>query len=264
MASVPAIDLSSVGQVSIDDYGGESDLDGELWVTHDDEQLYLTATIQDETHYQEEVGQNIWRGDSIQFGIAPLRGDTFDEVNIALTPEGPQVYRTSQPVQTQSGYLEAATVDVVRDEAAETTTYEVAIPWDALRASPEHDAFRTAIIVNDNDGEGREGYIWWGADIGSSKNVDPFVTGQLVDASTGERPADGPVNTATPDDGATVATPTPSPAEMDETATTTPDDSDGATRETPTTTPATGPGLGILAAILGLLVALGAARRHGR
>jgi hypothetical protein len=175
------IAMADDGTVAVDDYGGSDDLDADVWLGWDDEHLYLVAAVKDDEHVQEETGRTTWRSDGLQFAVAPLGSENFSEINVALTPDGPQVYRQYQPSQENRGVLDGAGAAIDRDDAASTTTYEVSIPWAELRVSPENGAFRTGLIVNDDDGAGRKGYLWWGGDIGSTNDVATLTTAQLVD-----------------------------------------------------------------------------------
>jgi hypothetical protein len=162
--------------------------------------------------------------------------------------------------QNQRVLSDAAAIE--RD--GDTTTYEVAIPWDAIEASPDDGTVDVAIIVNDDDGSGREGYLWWGSDIGSSKDPATFQSLTLVEAGpTGEETATA------------AATPSPEPTEATEEGTATPTQTetpgDGGASPADTTTPAEpgettpgdGPGFTLVAALLAIVLAVSIRRyRH--
>lgn len=66
-----------------------------------------------------------------------------------------------------------------------TTSYELAIPWREL----SHDItqvkqgmkLKFSLLVNDNDGEGRRGWLEYNSGIGSSKDVNAFGDLYLMD-----------------------------------------------------------------------------------
>jgi hypothetical protein len=201
------IDLDASGSVQMDGHAGPSDLGGEVWLDWDAEYLYLSANITDDTHHQPATGLQVWRGDSIQLGVtgdAPGQAETYTEFNVGLTEDGPHVHRMTQPTKENGRPVTDAQASIMRVDDAGRTAYEVAIPWSALgegEAAP--DALSVSLIVNDNDGSGRRGYVAWGGDIGGNKDPATFRRAQLVtdstigtsgpanDAATGERTTTG-------------------------------------------------------------------------
>ena len=60
-----------------------------------------------------------------------------------------------------------------------TTIYEVGIPWEKIRfAKPGDGAFRFSILVNNNNGNGRLGWLEWGGGIGADKKPELY---QVID-----------------------------------------------------------------------------------
>lgn len=177
LTGVPAIDLAADGTVVMPSYGGAGDLSGDLWFTWDAEHLYLSARVHDDVAHQSETGANIWQGDSIQFAVTPGRPGEFAygyEYGVALTSSGPQVHRWST-LEGAAGPVPDVDVAVRRDEAAKDTVYELALPWSALAPSEAGDGMLSlSMLVNDNDGSGRKGYIEWGSGIGGSKDASLF------------------------------------------------------------------------------------------
>jgi hypothetical protein len=99
---------------------------------------------------------------------------------------GAGVYRVVQPTKSAAGQLTAATVEVRRRSADETTTYEVKIPWSALSADPDTEALGFSMLVNDNDGDGRTGWREWAGGIGENKDPAAFRRATLVTDGDGE------------------------------------------------------------------------------
>jgi len=183
LADVPAIDLSTATN-KVADYAGVSDLSGKAWFTYDDENLYLVASIVDD-HHAPVVGDpsNIWSGDSLQFGVAagsPGESTAWNEMGVAVTESGVDTYRwlaSSGGV----GPLPTTAAAGHRDEQQARTTYEVAVPWSALApAQPSDGLLSVALVVNENDGAGRRGWIAWGGGIASSKSAALFTAARLV------------------------------------------------------------------------------------
>lgn len=177
MTGVPGVDLAADGTVKMTGYKGASDLSGTAWFTHDQQNLYLTARIHDDVFSQTASGGDIWQGDSIQFSVGagtPGEQTAWSELGTALTPSGPQVWRWLAPAGQATGAVSGAQVHIVRDEAAHDTLYEVAVPWTDLSIDPAGRLVSVSMLVNDNDGAGRKGWIEWGGGIGGAKDSSLF------------------------------------------------------------------------------------------
>ena len=177
MTGVPGVDLAKDGTVKMTGYGGVSDLSGNVWFTYDQQNLYLTARIHDDVFAQPASGGDIWQGDSIQFSVGagtPGEQAAWSEMGTALTPAGPEVWRWLAPPGQATGALGDAQVHIVRDETSKDTLYEAAVPWKDLSIDPSGRLVSVSMLVNDNDGSGRKGWIEWGGGIGGSKDSSLF------------------------------------------------------------------------------------------
>ncbi|MER7471373.1 sugar-binding protein [Micromonospora sp. NPDC000018] len=184
LAQAPRIDLVADGQVKIPSrYEGAHDLSGNVWLTWDDQFLYLSARVSDNQHVQSATGDQIFTGDSIQLAIGaglPGESEQWYEYGVARTPEGPQVYRWLT-AGDPAGPVTGLPVAVHRNDQTQETTYELALPWDQIRpALPADGQLSVSMLVNDNDGLGREGYIEWGSGIGSAKDPALFKPVRLL------------------------------------------------------------------------------------
>ncbi|GAA5020555.1 sugar-binding protein [Actinopolymorpha pittospori] len=186
MSGVPGIDLAAEGQVEMPGYGGTDDLSGTAWWTWDADNLYLSARIHDDTHAQPATGDQIWSGDGFQFTVTgglPGESTTWYEYGVALTAQGPQAYRWLS-AQGPAGPVTDVDLKVTRDDAADETVYELAMPWQKVAPfDPDHRLMSLSFLVNDNDGTGRKGWIEWGSGIGGSKDPELFRPVRLADAS---------------------------------------------------------------------------------
>ncbi|GAA1588442.1 MULTISPECIES: sugar-binding protein [Kribbella] len=176
VASQPAIALDGTGTPPVTGWGGPSDLSGKLWLTHDDENLYLSAQVTDDVFSQPNRGGNIWGGDGIQLGMtagAPGEANAAQEIGVALTDAGPvDTWRWTPTSQT--GVPPGVVAKVVRDEAAHTTTYELAVPWSTLGFAAKDRLLSATVVVNENDGTGRRGWLSWGKGVAETKNPALF------------------------------------------------------------------------------------------
>lgn len=177
-AGVAPIDLAGEGEVEMNGYAGADDLSGNIWGTWDDENFYLSASVRDDVFSQTAAGETMWQGDSIQFavsqGMPGERGQWF-EYGMALTGSGPQLYRWIADEGLHVGLVENARIAVTRNEETKETVYELALPWTELApALPEDGLLGFSVLVNDNDVQGRKGWIEWGGGIGGSKDGGLF------------------------------------------------------------------------------------------
>lgn len=179
VAGSRGIDLSKDGQwkqskSSQQQYGGPADAGGLMWLFHDQDSLYLVAKITDDVFSQTNTGSLTWRGDSLQFAMvsgAPVdTGQTAYRYELALTPDGPQLNRDLAPAGVDLGLVADAKVAIAR--RGTTTVYEAAIPWAQTPLDAATGLFAFTMLYNDNDGNGRKGYLQWGSGLGSG-HVDP-------------------------------------------------------------------------------------------
>ncbi|RED87633.1 alpha-L-fucosidase [Cohnella phaseoli] len=195
-AGLPDIDLNAQGQVEMPDYGGTEDLSGKIAFAWDDDYVYLSASVRDDVHHQPETGDGIWLGDSVQFAIspgAPGSSSSWYEFGMALTSAGPQLYRWSG-IGHSGGFVTSGQLAIVRNEPAGETRYELALPWAELSPISAADgAFSLSLLVNDNDGSGRKGWIEWGGGIGGSKDSALFHPAALSGASASRSPAENAI-----------------------------------------------------------------------
>ncbi|MDR1190822.1 MAG: hypothetical protein LBK60_04035 [Verrucomicrobiales bacterium] len=155
-----------------------ADLSGTLKLCWDDQNVYLLAQIRDDVFFQDHTGYSTWKGDNLQIAFSqhmPWTGGEWgiycQGFNLALTKDGPEVYRTHGPRDTTT--LPKVPLTVTR--AGDLTTYQCAIPWSELAPlTPASGAFSFGIFINDNDGEGRKGYLQW-ADTKSLNAMQPFI-----------------------------------------------------------------------------------------
>lgn len=183
-ASAPIIDLAK-GTNKISGYQGAADLGGGVWLHYDRDNLYLTARIQDNLHAYPKSGAEIWQNDSIQFGISKgLPGQSTDwyEYGLSQTGNGPQLYRWTAPKGKAAGTVDNGQLQIKRDETKKTTVYELALPWSELEPVrvAKDGVISFSLLVNDNDGNGRRGWIEWGSGIGEGKQLSKFRTMQWI------------------------------------------------------------------------------------
>lgn len=165
--------------------------------------------VKDDIHDQSNTNGDIWQGDSLQLGIDLSKEDgaaskQVNELGFALNQDGVITkWRWRAPEGVATGLLESASANITRDETTHSTHYQITLPFEALHE--EGYSFQPdkpigiAILVNENDGEGRSGFMEFNGGIGTSKDARLFgnlylLTGDYVTLL--EQSAEARVHTA--------------------------------------------------------------------
>ena len=139
--------------------------------------LSLAIAVPDSTQTNAWTGWHSWKGDSVQIGLARKAlakrsendlADTVEqaasELTLALTPDGPQVYRTITWDESRfpsgmsgEGLVTSAEAPLGVRKTPGGYRYRVSIPWRfiGMERATLGDTFRLAILVNDWNLEGR-------------------------------------------------------------------------------------------------------------
>ncbi|MCL2728667.1 MAG: hypothetical protein FWE15_01430 [Actinomycetia bacterium] len=179
LAASPLTGTSSEGTVVMTGYQGAQDLSFDFWLSHDADRFYLTVAATDDVHNGSAIGDQIWQNDSLQFAVGagtPGEAQTWNEIGASLVGGAVSTWRWSGP---STGALPAGDAAVVR--SGTTTTYEVGIAWSDLGIDPSGGLISFSMLVNDNDGQGRKGYVEWASGIGDAKDSALF-NGFVLDA----------------------------------------------------------------------------------
>ncbi|OPA75105.1 hypothetical protein BVG16_21070 [Paenibacillus selenitireducens] len=177
-----SIDLSSgTNRIKAGSYTGPEDLSGSFNLTWDETNFYLDADIIDDVFQYPLVGQELYKNDSIQFGMAGGIPGTVTynyEFGISLTPQGPQIYCYNAPQGIPLGIHDNGDMDlkITRDEDLKLTKYRLKMPWREFEPiiPAEGNVISFSMLVNENDEGSRDGYIEWGSGIGGSKDPTKF------------------------------------------------------------------------------------------
>lgn len=185
------IDIVKSGTVKIWMYGvtveqvteGAKDLSGNFALCWDDENLYLGARFVDNAMAAAASADTMYHADSIQFAVhQETAGTGWYELCLGSVKDSPpQAYCFIAPTNDHpTGPLKDVRLMINRKDTI--TTYEAAIPWKALAPiTPKVTPFAISLLVNDNDGSGRKGWIEWGGGIGDEKAVSKFRPCRFTD-----------------------------------------------------------------------------------
>lgn len=160
----------------------------------DEQNLYLAVRVRDATHVQNQVITEMWKDDSVQIALAPgqpdqlvraflpgLQETDMMELDVALRPQGPDVYRhaTLNKHLAPMGAVDRNQVRRAVRHGAGVTTYELQIPIDQIGLKPLQtgQVLRVSLLANANDGQGRRTTEWFG---GIKEAKDPNLFGHLI------------------------------------------------------------------------------------
>lgn len=141
--------------------------------------LEIGVDVMDDVHNQPYSGFFMWKGDCVQICFKIPEQDGFWELGVSLPDSGgPEVFVFHAP----SGFdrkivARAVRLNVVRKDAV--TSYRLSLPLKTFGLTSEQlrRGFRFNLLVNENDGEGRDGWIQIASGIGETKNpaIYPFI-----------------------------------------------------------------------------------------
>ncbi|MFA5206095.1 MAG: sugar-binding protein, partial [Lentisphaeria bacterium] len=153
------------------------DCSATTWVQWDDQCLYFAAKVRDQTFNQNMRGESIWIQDSFQLAFARDHAKAGVELGLALTPQGPEIFRYTPP----AGDVAGARLKVVVSQGQ--AVYEAAIPWTAI---PElgrvglNDRIRYAVLLNDDDAVVPRRFLERYGGIAQDKDVANFGWLRLI------------------------------------------------------------------------------------
>lgn len=181
------MDLAS--QIKQNDlWQGPSDLSGRSNLMWDEENLYLATVVTDNIFATPYTSLDRgWSNDSLQMAMKcdmTTEIYAFNELTISQNFGKTLVYRNKAEGNGTPGVVTNFIGEIKRDELAKTTTYELAIPWEELvqpgfEIKPEIQiAF--SIMINENDGTTRRGWIELTPGIGLEKDPRLFTKISLI------------------------------------------------------------------------------------
>jgi hypothetical protein len=144
--------------------------------------------VQDDVHSQSKNPENLWEGDSIQVSIDPQRKllnsqshgqleRNFHEFGFALHENGTVMsWRWIAAKGHNTGTVDNVECAIKRDGSI--TTYEVAIPWTDIETNniniQEGGTIGFSLLLNENDGQERRGWMEYMGGIGDDKDPSKF------------------------------------------------------------------------------------------
>jgi hypothetical protein len=169
-------------------WNGDSDLSGEIYAMYDNENFYMAAKVKDDTHFGKDSQNRLWAQDCIQFSFSPGNEATSPITEFALSLcEGDEtkIQRYLSAVASGADYdinnlgnIKA----VAKKQDDNTVVYEMIIPWSEIFPDGYKmgESVNFSLLIADNDGNGREGWLEFGRGIGDSKDASRFKNITLV------------------------------------------------------------------------------------
>ena len=161
----------------IEDPSGPKDLSAQMALAYDARNFYVLVEVDDDVHFEPYAAGQAWEGDSVQlaFDTNPTDEHNRAEMDFALSDSGEEI-EVLRPLNS----IDSAAVQYRIRRVGGKTIYELAFPLAALHMKSRGPGTRLgfSLLVNENDGAIREGWLRWSAGIGSTK--DPGKYGQLI------------------------------------------------------------------------------------
>ena len=164
-------------------WDGAQDLGGKVAIQVTPDQLILTADVQDDLHFNQKDGQQIWDGDCLQIALVTRvelqtenTGGNYGardlEITIALANGTPQsaIYAGTEVI---SSLTPGRDFQVERDEEAKVTRYRLTLSRQTLGLNRPGRTFRfCAVVMDDDEGSGQSYFYQLSPGITGSKNVN--------------------------------------------------------------------------------------------
>lgn len=152
--------------------------------------LELVVEVSDPRHQQDFAKKDAYKGDSVQFALDTAgKGYAEDrlELTASLPPAGPLLWKDKSPLfdgyllqrfSSEQNPVEFAKIAI--DKTPSGLLYKIKIDKDELHPFKrvKNQPLRFSLLVNNNDGPGRAGYLEWASGVGKSK--DPALYGTLT------------------------------------------------------------------------------------
>jgi hypothetical protein len=160
----------------------------------DEDNLYFAGRVRDNVHCQPNSGDLIWEGDSWQLGFDATPGAAKGQgegkycYGLALTSRGPETAAWEGKKDATKIRLATKRAKIAAEPSPggpvteEELVYECAIPRDLLQPAALKPGARIgfSVLLNDNDGGGRAGWMESSPAIGTGFNPERFQLMELV------------------------------------------------------------------------------------
>lgn len=162
---------------------GREDLEASFEFRYTPSNLLLTIRVKDNHFRVAPSAERGWGSDDLQMGFqfeeAGGEPEGSTELDIALTGHGPETFLRENRIGLPRGVTDRVKLSVTpsrldRMGAPGRHVYQLSLPASLFgrRSFQKGDRFYFSLLINDNDGAGRKGFLHWGDGIGVRK--DPY------------------------------------------------------------------------------------------
>ncbi|HEX2947985.1 MAG TPA: beta-galactosidase [Armatimonadota bacterium] len=153
---------------------GPNDLSARIWLGRTANAMTMRVAVRDDKFFQPNTGGDVWKADGIQFAFQVPGQDGYWELGLTRLADGaPSVYTWTTP----KGFADPTAHTVLKTTQVDGgVIYEATLPFADFGLANEklENGIRFNLIVNDNDGEAREGWVQISRGIGDTKDPSYF------------------------------------------------------------------------------------------
>ena len=153
---------------------GPQDQSAEVWLSCRDNSLGIKIKVKDDIHYQISNAAGSYRGDGIQLAFKIPGQNKQWEIGLARLKSGSSgVHTWIKPDEYQNP---SSLIELRTSRENKITTYIANIPLKTLHIDRNvlKNGIRFNMIINENDGEGRDGWLQLAPGIGEAKNTEKY------------------------------------------------------------------------------------------
>ncbi len=158
---------------------GTADHSAEIWLGESEDRLFMRVVVEDDIHHQPGSGFDVWKGDNIQFCFKSDTQEGSWEIGLTRLNSGKSesfVWNTPRGFRAEEV---AAGIRLRTERKGTRTVYEMDAPLSlfGLTRNILRRGIRFNLLINENDGEGRDGWLQIAPGIGENKNPGryPFI-----------------------------------------------------------------------------------------
>lgn len=155
-------------------YSGLNDLSAKVYTAWDYDNFYLAAEVTDDSWNEMEGTDLLWASDGIQIGMAPSKSTAqLTQFDIGKLHDELKVLVEIAANPANQGLAQDAELEIKR--VGNVTTYELRMPWKEIFFDGfnvrRNSKIAFSMMINDNDGQGRKGYMENGSGLGAGFKV---------------------------------------------------------------------------------------------
>jgi len=159
-------------------WSGPEDQSVRVFLAADDSNLNIRVDVTDDVHVKSKSAETSYMEDGLQLALAVPGQNGHWEFGFAELEDGsPGTHCWINPRG-----LAAPKPGLAISRSKQTIRYDIAIPLAGIGVSPERlkEGIQFNLLINDNDGEGRDGWMQIAPGIGEAKNPEqyPFILKQ--------------------------------------------------------------------------------------